>query len=255
MKRKISLVILSMFFLTSCSFNPFSSNNHTTGNLGAAAVGAAAGGGFMALIGGGKPLIALAGVGGGMFGYYVTTLRHDAGGIIAVGGRIYRVGDYVGINIPSDPLFDPNTADFTPQAGPILDSLVAVLKRYPKHNVLISGNTSGFAEPRWERHLSQERAQRVAAYLWNSGIDNVISTGRVFATRQLNYVGYGDYFPIAHDYTNKSIRKNSHIQVTVYPGAGGVYPCTEADAGNIGSIREGSGCQAACSEGGCRGEG
>ena len=96
---------LTAFILTGCSYNPFISNNHTTGSPTGAIVGAAAGAGGVALLGGPKPLIALAGIGGGALGYYMTTLRYEAGGVMQSGGQVYKVGDFVGIYIPSDQLF------------------------------------------------------------------------------------------------------------------------------------------------------
>lgn len=210
-----SVLVCSLVFLSGCSFNPFIFNNHTTGSATGALVGAAAGAGSVALLGGSRPLIALAGLGGGALGYYVTTLRYDSGGIIQGGGQVYKVGDFVGIYIPSDNLFEPNTAEFLPKAIPILESAATVLKRYPNNNILISGNTSGFARTRWERRLSEKRAQRIAAYLWDAGISQFREQS--LNRRRLTYVGYGDFFPITMDYDNEGIRQNSRIQITSYP--------------------------------------
>lgn len=207
--------LLCTLLLTSCSFNPFSGNNHTTGSAVGAGAGAAAGAGTVALLGGSKPLMVLGGIGGGMLGYYVTTLRFDAGGVMHSGGQVYQVGQNIGIYIPTDNLFEPNTADFLPQAPAILDSAAAILQRMPSNNIIISGNTSGFGRARWERKLSERRAQKVAAYLWDAGINQFQDPG--IDTRKLNYVGYGDYFPLSSDQTNDGIRTNSRIQITSYP--------------------------------------
>ncbi len=219
MKRKTMFFVAllsSLFLLASCSFNPFTTANHETGNPVGAVVGAAAGAGGVALLGGPKPYMGIAGIVGGAIGYYVTTLRYDSGGVIQGGGKVYKLGDLIGIYIPTDNLFESNTDDFLPQSGPILDSAAAVLQRYPNNNILISGNTSGFYRSRWEKRLSERRAQRVAAYLWNAGIgDFKDNTGT--GMRKLTYVGFGDYFPIASSITNKGIRENSRIQITSYP--------------------------------------
>lgn len=198
-----------------CTYNPFVANNHTTGSPAGAIVGAGIGAGGVALLNGPKPVMAIAGVGGGMLGYYVTTLRYDAGGIIRAGGKVYKLGDFVGIYIPSDTLFEPNTADLLPRSKFVLDSAGRVLARYPNNNVMISGNTAGFYRSGWDQRLSEKRAQVVAAYLWSYGINDFRE--RSIELRKLNYVGYGDYFPIAHKYTNDSLRKNSRIQITSYP--------------------------------------
>lgn len=206
-----SLLLLSGLLLSGCN------TNKPTGSAAGALIGGAAGAGAMAALGGSKPLMVLAGLGGGALGYYVTTLRYDSGGVIQGGGQVYTVGSFVGIDIPSDNLFEPNSDEFLPQASPILDSAATVLQRYPDNNILISGNTSGFGRSSWEKNLSLKRAQKVSAYLWNAGINNFREPTN--DTRKLNYVGYGDYLPIASNRTNAGIRQNSRIQITSYPSS------------------------------------
>jgi hypothetical protein len=217
MKWKVNIlgaIVFSLPLLAGCTYNPFLADNHTTGSPLAAGIGAGMGAGGVALLGGSKATMAIAGLAGGAIGYYVTTLRYASGGIIQTGGKVYKIGDYLGIYIPTDHLFEPNTADFLPQAKPILDSTVYVLKRYPNRSILISGNTSGFYRARWEQDLSERRAQKVSAYLWNAGISQ--NNPRLHFNK-LNYVGHGDYFPLAKDITNTGIRENSRIQITSYP--------------------------------------
>ena len=203
-----SLCILSSTFLSGCN------TNHPTGSATGALIGAGVGAGTIAALSGSKPLMVLAGLGGGALGYYVTTPVMIPAAIQS-GGQVYTLGNYVGINIPSDNLFEPNSDEFLPQSAPILDSAATVMQRYPDNNILISGNTSGFGQSRWEKHLSLRRAQKVSAYLWNAGINSFKEESN--DTRKLNYLGYGDYFPIASNHTNTGIRQNSRIQIISYP--------------------------------------
>ena len=202
-------LIFAVFLLAGCN------TNHPTGSATSTLIGAGAGAGSVALLGGSKPLMVVAGIGGGALGYYVSTLRNDSGGVIEGGGKVYRVGNMLGIYIPGDQLFEPNTDEFLPSASPILDSAADVLKRYPNNNIIISGNTTDFGTRRWERHLSEKRAQKVASYLWNAGVNDFKAQST--DTRKLTYVGYGDYFPISSNLTNKGIRENNRIQITSYP--------------------------------------
>lgn len=211
----VGILCLSLALLAGCSYNPFYRDNNLTGDPAAAAAGGIVGAGGAAALGGSKTMMALAGITGAAIGYYVTTLRYESGGIIRACGQVYRVGCYTGIYIPTDRLFEPNTDELLPQSGPILDSVVTVLQRNPDNNILISGNTSGFNHARWEQQLSERRAQKVAAYLWNAGV-NAFKC-RSNNLRKLTYVGYGDYLPIANSYTNEGIRQNSRIQITSYP--------------------------------------
>lgn len=224
-------LIFTVFLLTGCN------TNHPTGSPLGALVGAGVGAGSVALLNGPKPLMVAAGLGGGALGYYVTTLRYDSGGIIQSGGKVYQVGDMIGIYIPGDELFVPNTTEFTPQAPAILDSVVAVLNRYPDNNIIISGNTSGFGRSKWEQRLSERRAQRVSSYLWNGGVSSF--KGQSIETRKLTYVGYGDLFPISSTLTNRGIRENSRIQITSYPGAGGASASKQcATMNNVGCMKD-----------------
>lgn len=201
--------------LSSCTFNPFSTDNHLTGHADGAVIGAAGGAATGALFGLSKPGIVFAGLGGAAIGYYFTTLTFSAGGVTKAGGEVYTQGDFVTIEIPSDRLFDSNTAELLPEAAPILNSALAVLNRYQNSNVLISGNTSGFGTAKWERKISEARAREVAAYLWSNGISTYRSDG--MSTRKLIYAGYGNYFPIATTLHNNSLRSNSRIQITAFP--------------------------------------
>ena len=245
--KKICL-LMSAFLLSACTYNPFVSDNHTTGSATGTAVGAAAGVGGVALLGGSKPLMVLAGLGGGMLGYYLTTLRHDAGAIVQANGQVYQVGDFVGIYIPTDRLFEPNTAEFIPSAKPILDSAANVLQRFPQNNIIISGNTSGFYRDKWEQRISEKRAQKVAAYFWNAGI---VNDGFREQSNELNdlkyqYVGYGDYFPIAQTYTNEGIRTNSRIQIVSYPTTCHLRRASPDNMSNMGSLSDGRNAPAKC---------
>lgn len=202
-------LVFTVFLLTGCN------TNHPTGSATSTLIGAGAGAGSIGLLGGSKAMMVFGGLGGGAIGYYVSTLRYDSGGIIQGGGKVYRVGDMLGIYIPGDKLFEPNLAEFTPEAPAILDSVATVLKRYPNNNIIISGNTTDFYTRKWEQRLSEKRAQKVAAYLWNAGINNFKNKSN--DTRKLTVVGYGDYFPIASKLTNAGIRENNRIQITSYP--------------------------------------
>lgn len=219
MKRKVGIIIVFIlgFFLAACTYNPFQfGNNDTTGSAAGVVIGASAGAGTIAALNGARYPIALAGILGGALGYYSTTLRFAAGGVVQVGGLVYTVGDVVGIYIPTDLLFEVNTSDLTVNAVPALTSAAQVLARYPHHNIIISGNTSGFSRPRREQRLSEERAAKIASFFWNVGINNVDSPPGIHF-RSLQYTGYGDLFPIATRHRNDGIRQNSRVQIIAYP--------------------------------------
>lgn len=244
--KRGAMYFLSWIFLlplAGCSFNPFTTDNELTGKAAPTVAGGAIGAGTAALLGGSKYTIGLAGLAGASLGYYVSTLTFAAGGITQAGGQVYTLGDYATVEIPTDTIFESNTADLLPGAGPALDSTVEVLKRYPRDNILVSGNTSGFGTTRWERTLSEKRAREVAAYLWAHGVNAFKGNPSEFdpssPTRTLNYVGYGNYFPISNNIRADSIRENSRIQITAYPSRRDLKLCDDQKVfANIGASNE-----------------
>ena len=213
---KFFVIFTLMLTLTACSYNPLSDSNHNTGSPVAAATGGAVGLGAAAAAGIEYwPALAAATIGGASIGYYVSTLRFSASGIVHSGGQVYQLGDYVTIEIPADILFDTNSADLLPEAEPVLLSARDVINRYCCQSILISGNSSGIATTRYERKLTEARASVVASFLWANGVNGFQKNSN--ETRKLDYVGYGNYFPIAHNLNNDSLRANSRIQITLYP--------------------------------------
>lgn len=211
------LFFIVLLSLASCSFNPFTTENKLTGSPTATVTGGVIGAGSAAILGAPRSIIALAGLGGATVGYYVSTLNFAAGGVNQVGGQVYTLGDYVTIEIPTDKIFEDNSAELLPEAKPILQSAVAVLQYYPENNIIVSSNTSGFGTRKFELALSEARAQRVAAFLWANGINSLKTTNYEKPLRKLIYVGYGDYFPIANNIRASGIRANSRIQITAFP--------------------------------------
>lgn len=227
-KRNIVINFIICFVLialSGCSYNPFRTDNELTGSATGTAIGAGAGAATAWAAGASKAEIALAGIAGGALGYYVTSLPFNAGGVTHVSGKVFTLGDFVTIEIPSQQIFEVNTSDFLSQAPAVLDSAVAVLNRYPNNNIMISGNTNGFYTSKLERKLSEDRARQVAAYLWAHGINNFTDQNSNIAdikgdhtyVRKLTYVGYGSHFPISNTITVAGRRDNDRIQITSYP--------------------------------------
>jgi outer membrane protein OmpA-like peptidoglycan-associated protein len=241
-KRGTTFIFIFLLTLTGCSFNPFTTDNNETGNPGYAVAGGAIGAGSAALLGGSKYTIGLAGIGGAALGYYISTLTFAAGGVTQAGGQVFTLGDYVTIEIPTDSIFEENSAELLPEAAPVLQSAVEVLKRYPNNNILVSGNTSGFGTRRWELTLSERRAKEVAGYLWAHGISSFRGTSDYDPSaplRTLSYVGYGNYFPISNNIKAASIRQNSRIQITAYPERDQLNICKDKKVfADIGGLKE-----------------
>jgi outer membrane protein OmpA-like peptidoglycan-associated protein len=209
---KLFVLLLSALFAASgCA--PISENDTMPkqNSVVGAFVGGAAGAGVTAALHAPPAMIGVAGVAGATLGYYLTTQRFAAGGIIKAHGKVYAIGDYLIIDVPTDNLFDTNTADFYDNTDTELQSIVNILKRVPNHNIIISGNTSGFGSVEFQNKLSQQRASKVASYLWLNGINDITRS------RTLIYTGYGNNYPIATDLRLSGLRANSRIQIIAYP--------------------------------------
>jgi outer membrane protein OmpA-like peptidoglycan-associated protein len=216
MERNITLKIFilllcALFTASGCAPIAEGDTIPTKGTLLGAGVGGVGGAGVAAALHGTPAVIGIAGVTGATLGYYLSTQRFAARGIVKARGKVYTMGDYLIIDLPTDNLFDTNTADFYDNTDEELQSVVSILGRLPKHNIIISGNTSGFGSVQFQNNLSQQRASKVASYLWLNGINDVSRP------RTLIYVGYGNSYPIATDLRLSGLRANSRIQIVAYP--------------------------------------
>lgn len=221
---------LMSLLLTSCA-----THREPSPSAVGAGIGAVAGASGAALLGVSKPVpLIAAGIGGAALGYYLASKTGYTNPLTQAGGQVFTLGEYLAINIPSDRLFDSNSADFLPEAGPILDTTAGILSHYSQHHIIVSGNMSGFSSAKFERKLSELRAKRVTEVLWEDGIDDTSSLSlrngiperprQHRYSRKLIYVGFGNYFPIANDIHNDSIRQNSRIQITAWPTHAMLHP-------------------------------
>lgn len=219
MEQRITALFL-IILLSVAGCTPVTRSDPPTGSYAGPVIGGAAGAALAGVFNASRTYLWVGGLAGAGLGYYFTSLRFDSGSIIHAGGQVFTVGQVVTIEVPSDRLFDTNTADFLPGTDPILDSMASVLARYPGNNIMISANTSGFGTAKDEQALSEERARQVAGYLWAHGVTGVtdqnVGSTRFDKKRHI-YVGYGSYFPIANTIRLKGIRQNSRIQITAYP--------------------------------------
>jgi len=228
-KKIVCTLLCAALTLTGCA--PVSRSDPPTTNYITPVLTGAGTAAALRLAGASKYTIIGGGLLGAAVGYYFSSLRSDSAGIVHVGGQVFTLGEYVTIDIPTDNLFETNTAEFLPGSEAVLNSIVSVLNRYPNNNVMISGNTSGFGSPKFEQQLSEARAKQIAGYLWaHHVVDNTRDQdfgSPKYGSREREktqmYVGYGNYFPIANNFHLKSIRQNSRIQITSFPTQGELH--------------------------------
>ena len=115
-------------------------------------------------------------------------------------------GSKVIIRIAGKVLFPSGLAELNPKAGPILDDIAAIAKRYPLHHVRIEGHSDNIPiatqqfPSNWE--LSAVRATTVLRYLIDKGID----------PHRLTATGYGSLFPLLPNTTETNRARNRRVE-------------------------------------------
>src|SRR3989338_4941636 len=115
------------------------------------------------------------------------------------------------IIIPSDNLFEINTANFLPNATDILADVQNMLPSdkdiyISAHTDPIGANISFQGSP-----LSEQQASKVAGYFWANGLK--IND----ANQNIRYRGNDDNYPIASNDRLEGMTVNRRIQITLVP--------------------------------------
>jgi outer membrane protein OmpA-like peptidoglycan-associated protein len=106
--------------------------------------------------------------------------------------------------------FDFDKWDLRPEAGPVLEKVLAVLKGYPKAAVVIEGHTDGKGNDQYNQRLSERRADSVRTWLAQHGGSAAITTR-----------GWGKTRPIAPNTKPNGAddpdgrQKNRRVEITV----------------------------------------
>jgi OOP family OmpA-OmpF porin len=88
---------------------------------------------------------------------------------------------------------------------PVLDEAAAVLAEHPDLRIRIAGHTDSKGTPERNLELSQQRAQAVADYLINKGVE----------TSRIESVGHGEDQPIAPNDTEQGRKQNRRIEFEI----------------------------------------
>jgi len=99
--------------------------------------------------------------------------------------------------------FDTAKSDIKPRYFPILDEVVAVMKKNPNLKVEIQGHTDNRGTQKYNQKLSEDRARSVLQYLVKAGI----------ARSRLAYAGYGFAKPVASNSTSPGRAHNRRVNL------------------------------------------
>ncbi len=204
MRRLIALFLLFALLLGVTGCATHKGTGAAYGAAGGAAVGAAIGkqsGNTLlgAIIG-----AAVGGAAGAYIGSYMDRQAAEMERDLR-GARIERVGEGIKITFDSGILFDIDRAELQPAARENLRQLATILRKYPDTNILIEGHTDSTGSEEHNLVLSRARAQAVANFLAQLGVD---------ATR-FTIMGYGESQPVADNATVEGRRLNRRVDIAV----------------------------------------
>jgi outer membrane protein OmpA-like peptidoglycan-associated protein len=207
------LVLAVLATFTGCSV--YESNPKTVQGAGyGAAAGAASGAAIGAIVGGGKGAGTGAAVGavvgllgGSLIGNYLDNQAKEMQGILAEQDRLRQEQEKLNVTLSSDILFTSGSASLYPGGRDKLRQFAAVLNRYPKTTIQITGNTDSRGSEQSNDELSRRRAQAVADELTADGV----SASRI-TTR-----GVGASVPIATNDTPEGRAQNRRVEIVVVP--------------------------------------
>ena len=110
------------------------------------------------------------------------------------------------VRVPGANLFKPGQADLQLSGRPVLDSVIAVIRKYPDYKIHIQGHTDD--DPisterfptNWE--LSAARATAVLRYFFDKGVE----------PEKMTATGYADTFPLASNDTDQGRSLNRRVE-------------------------------------------
>ena len=146
-------------------------------------------------------------VGGGIGSYMdrqENELRQD---LANSGVSVTRYGDDIVLNMPGNVTFRSDSDQLNPAFGNVLNSVGAVLVKYPKTLLDIDGHTDNTGGFEHNQNLSQRRAYTVAQFLSQRGINE----------QRLQIIGFGEQRPIADNATDFGRAQNRRVEIRITP--------------------------------------
>lgn len=225
MRNTLLLTAAAATTLAACTTDAMTGQKRISTEAGAGAVLGALGGYLLGDLIGGRnsrtEQIVGAGIGavaGGAIGAYMDKqeqeMRRETEG---TGVDVIRQGDDILLRMPSGITFAFDRYDIQPQFQSTLNEIANTLNNYESTYIDVMGHTDSTGTDSYNQQLSERRAQAVANYLIQRGVN----PARI-ATR-----GYGESSPIASNETEAGRQQNRRVEIKV-------TPVTQNDVNNAG---------------------
>ena len=210
MIKKVAAVALAGTILAGCQGGGLGGLGNTgTGAL----LGAGAGAALGTLAGGNDTRNALIGAGigalaGGAVGYYMdqqeAALQAD---LAASGAAVTRQGDNLLVSLPAGVTFDFDSSVIKSEFIGPLSNVAQTLVEYESSIVNVMGHTDNTGSAAYTQTLSEQRAQSVANFLIQRGVN----PARVYSQ------GFGLTRPIADNSTAAGRAANRRVEIEIIP--------------------------------------
>lgn len=114
-------------------------------------------------------------------------------------------GDKVKVVLPEAVLFKINSADLNTDYFPILKKMSAILNKYKKTDILITGYTDVTGTDAYNNNLSKKRAESAKQNLVENGV----------ADRRIYTWGLGSRNPVADNSTEEGRKQNRRVEYVI----------------------------------------
>jgi outer membrane protein OmpA-like peptidoglycan-associated protein len=118
---------------------------------------------------------------------------------------VIREGEAIVIKFKEQVLFAYDRSDLNANAKTSLDKLRTTLLKYPETNITIIGHTDSKGTKQYNQTLSETRANTVANYTSQNGIDK----------NRLTAIGKGETDPIATNDTEEGSASNRRVEFVI----------------------------------------
>jgi outer membrane protein OmpA-like peptidoglycan-associated protein len=123
------------------------------------------------------------------------------------GVKVYRDGDILRLDIPSQITFAVNRADIRAELYPVLNDISKVLAEYEKTMLVITGHTDDTGTMALNMQLSQARADSVKQYLIAQQVNPI----------RLETRGVGPNYPAVPNTTDANRALNRRVEIHIEP--------------------------------------
>jgi chemotaxis protein MotB len=129
------------------------------------------------------------------------------------GIQVRQDGDVIRMELPSDQLFTPRSAELNPAALSLIDQVAdAIVEHYPRQIIGIEGHTDNVSitGTAWRSNHQLSAAQAMAV------LDQMAKNNAISA-QQLSQAGHGPNYPVASNATAAGKARNRRIEIVIYP--------------------------------------